>query len=525
MRFFNTAGPMDCQDHYCLPPLERWDLGEILTLIGQKKYFVLHAPRQTGKTSCLLALMEHLNRGSRYASLYINVETGQAAREDVTRAVRAVLSELGDRANLFLQDDFPEQIWPETLEKKGAESALNAVLTKWCQKLGKPLVLLIDEIDSLVGDSLISVLRQIRAGYDKRKKNFPQSVILCGVRDVRDYRIHSSKEKEIITGGSAFNVKAESLRLGNFSREQVSTLYCLHTSETGQKFDAGVYDRVWEYTKGQPWLVNAIAYEACFKIQEGKDRTGAITADIVARAKENLILRRETHLDQLADKLTEDRVRRVIAPLLTGTHEPEKMLEDDIQYVFDLGLIEMQPRLAIANAIYKEIIPRTLTVGTQELLPVEPQWYIRPDGLLDSHKLLAAFQDFFREHSEHWVERFDYKEAGPQLLLQAFLQRIVNSGGSIDREYGLGSKRTDLMVKWPHGNGVQKIVMELKILHKSLKKTIAEGCAQLAEYMDKCGSDSGHLIVFDRDPERKWEDRIFQRDEIYGNKKIKVWGM
>ena len=326
-----------------------------------------------------------------------------------------------------------------------------------------------NEIDSLVGDSLISVLLQIRAGYDKKPKSFPQSVIMCGVRDVRDYRIRSSKEKEIITIGSAFNVKAESLRPGNFSREQVSTLYSLHTSKTGQKFDAGVYDQVWEYTKGQPWLVNAIAYEACFKIQEGKNRSCAITTDIVARAKENLILRRETHLDQLADKLTDDRVRRVIAPLATGTHEPEKMLEDDIQYVFDLGLIEMKPRLSIANAIYKE--------------------------------------------------------AGPQLLLQAFLQRIVNSGGSIGREYGLGSKRTDLMVKWPHGNGVQKIVMELKILYKSLKKTIAEGCAQLAEYMDKCGSDSGHLIVIDRDPERKWEDKIFQRDEMFENKRIKVWGM
>ena len=57
MRFFNTAGPVNPQDHYCLPPLTRLNLDEVLSLIAQKKYFLLHAPRQTGKTSCLLALM------------------------------------------------------------------------------------------------------------------------------------------------------------------------------------------------------------------------------------------------------------------------------------------------------------------------------------------------------------------------------------------------------------------------------------------------------------------------------------
>ena len=76
MRFFNTAGPTECDSHYCLEPLERFELEEILSLIDQKKYFVLHAPRQTGKTTCLLSLMKYLNREGRYKCLYINVEAG-----------------------------------------------------------------------------------------------------------------------------------------------------------------------------------------------------------------------------------------------------------------------------------------------------------------------------------------------------------------------------------------------------------------------------------------------------------------
>ncbi|MCP4106041.1 MAG: DEAD/DEAH box helicase family protein, partial [Desulfobacteraceae bacterium] len=335
MRFFNTAGPVKCDDHYCLPPLTRFDLDEILYLISQKKYFILHAPRQTGKTSCLLALMKHLNSGEKYRCLYLNVEAAQGARENVYRGMRAILSEMTDRAEYHLDDDSLHVICPEMLEKRGEDAALNAVISKWSMKSSKPIILLIDEIDSLIGDTLISVLRQIRAGYDKRPAAFPQSIILCGVRDVRDYRIHSDREKTVITGGSAFNIKAESLRLGDFCREEVESLYMSHTEETGQEFSEDAVNAAWELSEGQPWLVNALGYEVCFDMKANRDRSVSITGDMVHQAGENLILRRETHIDQLADKLREKRVQCVIEPLLAGNDKPKDAAEDDILYVKD----------------------------------------------------------------------------------------------------------------------------------------------------------------------------------------------
>ena len=200
---------------------------------------------------------------------------------------------------------------------------------------------------------------------------------------------------------------------------------------------------IWELTQGQPWLVNALAYEACFGNKAGRDRNRSITADAIQDAREQLILRRETHLDQLTDKLQEERVRRVVEPLLRSTDALGSFTDDDLQYVRDLGLVRANDPVAIANPIYREVIPRALTYTTQAGLFHDPAWYIDADGTLEVGKLLTAFQAFFREHSEHWVERFQYKEAGPQLLLQAFLQRIVNSGGRIEREYGLGRMRTD----------------------------------------------------------------------------------
>ncbi len=329
MRFFNTAGQVNCEDHYCLPPLQRFDMKEIEMLLAQKKYFVLHAPRQTGKTSSLLALMAHLNREGEYKAVYCNVEAAQAARENVDQAMNDIVRELGAMARIYLKDNFLEEERDQFLAPGGFGTAIAMSLRAWAEECDKPLMVMFDEVDALVGDTLISFLRQIRSGYNQRPASFPQSIILCGIRDVRDYRIHSSREKEIITGGSAFNIKAESLRMGDFIKREVYTLLEQHTLDTGQKFTSEAKGCIWHLTRGQPWLVNALAYETCFKIKEGRDRSRAIDKDMVDQAKENLIARRETHLDQLADKLQEERVRRVISPMLQGQDLDVRL--DDIQ--------------------------------------------------------------------------------------------------------------------------------------------------------------------------------------------------
>ena len=522
MRFFNTSGPVVAADHYCIPPLERLDLAEVRRLIRNKRYFVLHAPRQTGKTSALLTLRDLLNAEAAYACVYVNVEGGQAGREDVEQVIRTILGELASRAR-SIGDAFLDAVWFDILTKYGPHAALRESLTRWAEATPKPLVLLIDEIDALIGDALLSVLRQLRAGYDLRPAGFPQSVILCGVRDVRDYRIRSGSTNDIITGGSAFNIKARSLRLGDFSRDEVVALLAQHTEETGQAFTPDALETICNQTQGQPWLVNALAEEACFYGAAAEDR--AITTAAILDAREQLILRRETHLDQLTDKLQEDRVRRVVEPLLSGG-EKRDFINRDLEYVRDLGLVAQDRPLRIANPIYAEVIPREMTWVVQEEFNQDAAWYVDANGGLNVVKLLTAFQTFFREHSEHWVKRFEYQEAGPQLLLQAFLQRIVNSGGRIEREYGLGRMCTDLLIVWPQGDQTHEVVIECKILHRSLAQTIADGLDQTAEYMDRCATESGHLVIFDRREGRRWDDKVFHERRVASNGvEIDVWGM
>ena len=228
---------------------------------------------------------------------------------------------------LAAEDDALDRIWLEALTTASPHSALQKTLARWSRSESKPIVLMIDEIDALVGDTLLAVLRQLRAGYANRPSRFPQSVILCGVRDVRDYRIHSTNEEAIVLGGSAFNISAKSLRLGDLSEREVESLLSQHTEATGQAFSDAARQDIWTLTQGQPWLVNALAYEACFEDEAGRDRSRPISDEAIQEAREQLILRRVTHLDQLADKLQEERVRRVIEPLLTGSDPGDSIAE------------------------------------------------------------------------------------------------------------------------------------------------------------------------------------------------------
>ena len=137
-------------------------------------------------------------------------------------------------------------------------------------------------------------------------------------------------------------------------------------------------------------------------------------------------------------------------------------------------------------------------------------------------KLLEAFQETFRENSEHWLKLFQYREAGQQLLLQAFLQRVLSGGGRIVREYGLGRQRVDLFVRWPRPEGEQRFVIECKILRGRLDKTLEKSLPQTAGYMDRCAAAEGPLVIFDRSA-KPWKEKVYRRTEEFDGTPIEVW--
>jgi hypothetical protein len=497
MRRFNTAGPCRPEYHYMIPALRR--LPEAPGLVDQMGYFVVHAPRQTGKTTALRALARELTAAGRYAALHFSCELGQAVGDDYGAAQRSILDEIRLRAELALTPDLHPPPWPSASEA----NLLTVALTAWARVCPRPLVLFFDELDALHGQSLISVLRQLRAGFSERPSAFPASVAFCGLRDVRDYKAASGGDPNRLGTASPFNIKLESLRMGDFTPDEVRELYNQHTAETGQQFTLDALERAIELTAGQPWLVNALAREIIEKL--AIPTLEPITTEHVEQAKERLILARATHLDSLTSKLAEPRVRHVIEPVLAGTLDQFDPYNDDVQYVADLGLIAPKPPLRIANPIYREVIVRVLAANVEFKVTADPRGFVLDDGRLDFDLLLREFAAFWREHADILTSGIVYHEVAPQLVLMGYLQRLVNGGGYVDREYGTGRGRIDLLIRWPHHTPAgkraeQRQALELKVWREKESDPLAEGLTQLDRYLDRLSLGTGVLVIFDRRP-------------------------
>ncbi|NEP60182.1 MAG: ATP-binding protein [Symploca sp. SIO2G7] len=485
-RWFNTTGPCDTEIHYTVTSSSR--LPNLERFIAQRNYFVLHAPRQVGKTTAMLALAKQLTDSGQYAALVVSAELGAPFSDDPGVTELAMLNSWRGNANMYLPADCQPPSWPESSTGQRIEAALTA----WSQAIPRPLVLFIDEIDTLQDAALISVLRQLRNGFRTRPHGFPQSVALIGLRDVRDYKAASDGSARLTTS-SPFNIKAESITMRNFTAAEVAELYQQHTDDTGQIFSQAATELVFELTDGQPWLVNALARQLVEELAPAPATT--ITPALVQQAKEILIKRQDTHLDSLAERLQEQRIKAIIEPMLAGLPLPVTA-NDDRQYLVDLGLLKRSQAggLVVTNPIYREVLVRFLVQGPQDSLPmISPTW-LTAAGKLDTKALLNAFLTFWRQHGEPLLNSAAYHEIAPHLVLMAFLHRVINGGGTLEREYAIGSDRMDLCLRY----GDVTLGIELKVWRDKKADPLETGLDQLDRYLARLDQAHGWLVIFDR---------------------------
>jgi hypothetical protein len=489
-------------------------------LIGMKQYFVIHAARQSGKTTYLNDLAERLNASGRYYALYCSLEAVQGII-DPEKGIPSIIH--------CLKSAVKYSSLPST-EKFAANadyneftSVLKNSLTDYCILLDKPLVILFDEADCLSEGTLITFLRQLRNGYNTRSNiPFVHSIALVGMRNIRDFKARVRPDSESLGSSSPFNIIAEALTLKNFTKEEIAQLYRQHTDEAGQVVEENAVEMVWQQTQGQPWLVNAIAREVIVKALNW-DYTQSVTAGLVEEAVQAIILRRDTHIDSLLERLKEERVRKVIEPVIMGEDFYDRQ-SDDFHYVLDLGLItSIRGRVAPANPIYAEVIARTLTYNMQETLMQNSSTYQAPhymkSGRIDMDLLMRDFQQFWRENSDIWLTKFDYEEAAPHLILMAFLQRIINGGGRIIREMAAGTGRLDICLVYEE----QKYPIELKLWRG--EKSREKGVEQTLRYMDIYGATNGWLALFNRTPGLSWEEKIYMDRQTVDGKTVTIVGL
>ena len=493
--------------------------GEIFAYINEKKFFVIHAARQSGKTTLLRALARQIGAEGKYRVVYCSLENLEGV-SDVAAGIPAVVKTL---KMALIRYGLPEAAgFADGVDFGDPYNAFQAALETYCRSLDKPLVLLFDETDCLSGATLIAFLRQLRNGYVNRDEiPFVHSLALVGMRNIKDYRDEYRLPAHTLGSSSPFNIVAGTMTLQNFSEEEINGLYAQHTAETGIAFHNCAVNLVWEQTQGQPWLVSAIAKDVVARIDNGAP-VKTVNADMVSDILQTLILRRDAHFDSIMARLREDRVRRVIEPVIIGKEAAIDSYSDDYSYVKDLGLIrDDRGRVEPANPIYGEVIVRTLSRNTQDEIGLggaypAPGYMV--GGVLDMDAVLGDFQVFWRENESIWRKKYDYQEAAPQLILQAFLQRIVNGGGRIEREMAAGTGRTDICAIYKD----RKYPIELKIRRD--EGTYAKCVSQAAGYMERLGCVDGWLVLFDQSKDTPWKDRLFVKKETIGDKAVTVFG-
>jgi len=508
VRFFNTTGPCNPWDHYMLPPEDRLVGAQLHRYIRDSLYWVLHAPRQTGKTTFLKSWARTINAGTEALACYVSVERCQGLAE-MERGIPGVCEAISQWAVSY---ELPQP----SLGTEQPQSQLGAILRNWSVLVApKPLVVLFDEVDVLEGETLIAFLRQLRDGFAQRGVGkFPVSVALVGMRDLKDY-ITAAKGGIAPNPGSPFNIKADSAVLSNFSRSDIENLFAQRTEETGQRINKDALDYVHEQSRGQPWIVNTLFMRATMRVLD-EASVETLTLTHVKEAREQMVLARETHLDALAYRMEIPGVRKIMESLITGASDPFLAESEEFRLCLDLGLVAKERGTpSVANPIYREVLARHLTYSPQLAIP-EPEWqWEKSDGSLDMDALLKEFQIFWRENSEIWDAKMNYPEAFPHLLLMAFLQRVINGGGRIEREYAAGRGRMDLLVEY---NG-RNYIIEIKMVREkqSLETITVKGLEQTAKYRDiKSLGAPAYLVIFDRREdakERPWEERLGWNEE------------
>ena len=516
-RFFNNSGPVNEIDHLCVSPIKRLDTNKVWQLILQKKYFLICGPKQCGKTSYLLALAKTINRNNYAKCLYFNVESLRGVQEDLEESIRSVLFEISSRARDTFGDEYLEDLVPGILERRGPYQSLNELLTQWCKRSDKPVVLLMDEIDTLQDKVRTSILSQIRAGYDKRPALFPQSIIFCATHDVIDKQ---------------FNIKDATLRVGSLRREDLDSMFFFPNEKQEIEIDKETIDRIWRYSAGQPWIISTLAGELLHEIAPAKG-LNRIGPDQIDEAIDNIIAKKGNHLDYLVSQLRDERVKRCLIPLLASEPMSEDISEQDLTYIQELGLVKIERNMEISNDLYKEVVPRALIAPVAYLINLDAENFLQKDGSIDVLKLLRSFQAFYRNHGSRLNSLIDYGAAGYVLIFQALLQKLADANNCIHREYGISQGRVILKLQrnYPQRQVATFLLKPVFVWsYEKSKPLVPQTLKEAAAYAASAGKtdDAGcgemHAIVINVNPEFDWEGKMPYMKRDIGGHSIHFWG-
>jgi hypothetical protein len=494
MRTFSSYGPVDPTEHFAV---ERRELVEecVAQLVGNPDkgghYVTLWAPRQTGKTWLMRRAIEEVRAryGDRFVVGHLTLQGALQQGDDETTLFRLVpeLFRVGFSIEPAAPADWAG--WRRLFARQGGA-------------FDRPLILLLDEFDSLpqpVIDRLVSVFRTMyldRGGY------VLHGLALIGVRAALG--VDSAR-------GSPFNVQ-RSLRVPNLTRDEVVELFRQYQAESGQDVAPEVVQRVFDVTRGQPGLVSWFG-ELCtekYNPGPGTPITAATFEHVYARACDaelnNTVL-------NLVQKARTPYPNEVVA-LFTDPNVPFSMDVDWCSYLYMNGILDEAPRPdgdGLVCRFASPFIQRRLFAALTgdmfghkgPILAIEVGDTLADvftPGGLSVPPLLARYRGYLRRLKargiDPWAEQprradLHLTEAVGHFHLYAWLGNAVGRRVVISPEFPTGNGKVDLVLRTRDGHlGLVEVKSFVDMAE------LAEGRAQAAGYAKKLGLDTVTLAVF-----------------------------
>jgi hypothetical protein len=248
------------------------------------------------------------------------------------------------------------------------------------------------------------------------------------------------------------------------------------------------------------------------------DYSQNISSQHIDEAAENLIRRRDLHIDYLLKYLSEPRSKRFIYPILSASDEDLVkqnqehgilLLDEDYRFCLELGLLKKDRRLRPANPIYACSIVRYLNENIQYPLSCEliDKWM---DGQnIDFTGLLKGFQDFLSLNSKDYFKDQNYIDLSPHLLLSAFIQKVVNDRAIVINDLAKGYGYSEIVVRYSE----HSYLIGLEVKYK--QNNWQQPSQLLLAYKDRLQTDEGWLVVFDRISRKSLEEKLTWNTETF----------
>lgn len=501
-RYFNTEGLCKPDKHYMVDLADRLDKIKRL-YIDREKYFIINRGRQYGKTTTLRALAEYLKNDYMVISLdFQGISTEEYANEYAfTKAFMRLFFEIlkRDTVNQNRVADIAAG-WGESSQFTIGE--LFHVLSRICNVASKPVVMMIDEVDSASNKQVfIDFLAQLRMYYlDRDNRPIFHSVVLAGVYDIKNLKLKIRPDEEH-QYNSPWNIAAKFSIDMDFSAEQIAAMLQEYEDDncTGMNVSL-IAESIYGYTSGYPYLVSAICKimdEELPGIESFRNPAAVWTKEGVAEAVKLLLKESSTLFDSMVKQLDSYKeLREMIKEIIyQGRRIIFSPAEKPISLAIMFGFLkEEDGRLVVANRIYEMyllnlfISEEAVNSAAYQCGDRDRNQFVR-NGRLDMdlvlQKFVKHFTDIYGENDEKFLEAYGRK------FFLLYLKPIINGTGNYYLEAQTrDAGRTDVIVDYSG----EQFVIEMKIWRGN--EYNERGEEQLTEYLDYFHQTKGYMLSF-----------------------------